>query len=185
MLRDGCDHEFLTPAQMHQRKLAVGREARIFIDLRGAKKSDRAGASQRFTRVSRRNGSRDRASNFQKEGDDTMKRIIAMVLAGGLSALTLAAAPAHADEGRAYDGRDGVQQQYDRRDRAPQRDDRRERDARDRRDEDAYRRSDDDRYDGYRQQEQHRDPRDRHASVGIGTGNVGVRIDIGRWLAHG
>ncbi len=114
-----------------------------------------------------------------------MKRIIAMVLAGGLSALTLAAAPAHADEVRAYDGRDGVQQQYDRRDRAPQRDDRRERDARDRRDEDAYRRADDGRYDGYRQQEQHRDARNRHGSVGIETGNVDVQIAIGRWLAHG
>jgi hypothetical protein len=125
-----------------------------------------------------------RASNFQKEGDDTMKRIIATILAGGLGALTLAAAPAHADEGRPYDGRDGVHQEYNRR-APPQRHDRRGRGAPDRRDEDAYRRDGDGRNDGYQQQEQRRNRQDRHASVDIGTGNADVRIDVGGWLAHG
>lgn len=112
-----------------------------------------------------------------------MKRIIAMVLAGGLSALTLAAAPAHADEGGTHDGREGVQQQYDRRERGPRRDrdDRRDSDDRDRRNDNAYRRADNGRYEVYRQSDQ----RDRHVSVGIDTGNVGVRIDIGHWFAHG
>ena len=112
-----------------------------------------------------------------------MKRIFAMVLAGGLSALTLGAAPAHADEG-AYDRRDGAQQQYHRQDRAPQRDGRHERDDRHSRSEDAYRRADDGWYDGYRKPEQ-RDRPGRQASVGIETGDVGVRIDIGHWFAHG
>src|ERR1700737_1501024 len=53
-----------------------------------------------------------------------MKRIIATILAGSLSALTLAAAPAHADEGRAYD-QQGSQQRYDQGDEYQQNRDRR------------------------------------------------------------
>jgi hypothetical protein len=113
-----------------------------------------------------------------------MKRIIATILAGGLSALTLAAAPAHADEGRG-NGRDGEHQQYDRAAPPPPRYQRRDRDARDQRDEDAYRGdygrqrdehayrgNDGRRYDGY--------PRPYRRA-----GDVDVHIDVnGGWLAH-
>ena len=110
-----------------------------------------------------------------------MKRIIGTILAAGLSALTLAAAPAHAEE-RA--GRDGMQQEYDRRPPTPERVYRHDRYARERSDENGYR---DDRYrrdDEYGRAVQQREERYRHATVGIGTRDVDVRIDVGRWLAH-
>ncbi len=113
-----------------------------------------------------------------------MKRIIGTILAGGLSALTLAAAPAHAEE-RAYEGRDGTQQEYDRRPPPPERVYYHDRYARERSDEDVYR---DDRYrrdDEYTRAEQQREERYRHPTVGIGTRDVDVRIDVGRWLTHG
>ena len=113
-----------------------------------------------------------------------MKRVIGTILAGGLSALTLAAAPAHAEE-RSYDGRDGVHQEYDRRPPPPERMERRDGYRHDRRDEDAYR---DDRYrrdDEHARAERQREERYRHATVGIGTRDVDVRIDVGRWLTHG
>ena len=103
----------------------------------------------------------------------------------------------HADEGRPYDGRGGVQQEYDRHAPPAQPPDRRGHDERDNRlGQDANRRDRYGRNDGYNQndgynrndgypQRDHRDQRDRHASVGIGTGNVDVRIDVGGWLAHG
>ena len=100
-----------------------------------------------------------------------MKRIVAMVLAGGLSALTLAAAPAHAEE-RPYD-RQQQSGQSDRR--APPR----RQDGRDRRDEEAYRRD--------VRRPDDRDPylrSSRHATVGIRTGSVDVWIDAGNWLAR-
>jgi Ni/Co efflux regulator RcnB len=108
-----------------------------------------------------------------------MRRIIAMVLAGGLSAATLAAAPARADE-RGYDRRDGAHEEYDRRAPPPQRHDRGEHEARDRRDEDAYR-GGDRRYDDRDQHER----RDRHASVDVRPGEVGVHVDAGNWLMRG
>jgi hypothetical protein len=114
-----------------------------------------------------------------------MKRIIGTILAGGLSALTLAAAPAHAEE-RSYDGREGVHQEYGRRPpRPPERMDRGDGYTHDRRDEDAYR---DDRYrrdDEYARADQQREEPNRHATVGIGTRDVDLRIDVGRWLTHG
>jgi hypothetical protein len=134
----------------------------------------------RFTRISCGTDSLLGPSNSMK-GDDTMKRIIAVVLVGGLSALTLAAAPAHAEE-RSYDGRDGVHQEYDRRAPPSRRPDRRDRHARDQRDEDTDRRDGYGRYDGYPQPEQQ--PY-RRAGVGVGMGNVDVRTDVGSWLAHG
>jgi hypothetical protein len=110
-----------------------------------------------------------RSSNLQK-GDDTMKRIIGTILAGGLSALTLAAAPAHAEEG-AYEHREGVQQEYDRRPPPPERMDYHHQYARERSDEDGYRGDGYRRYDHESRPEQEREERYRHGSVSLGTGD--------------
>jgi len=113
-----------------------------------------------------------------------MKRIIGTILAGGLSALTLAAAPAHAEE-RAYEGRDGVQQEHDRRPPPPERVDDHHRYARERSDEDGYRGDGYRRYDRDSRPEQAREQRYGHGSLGLGTGDLDVRIDVGGWHAHG
>jgi hypothetical protein len=112
-----------------------------------------------------------------------MKRIIATVLAGGLTALTLAVAPARAEE-RAYDGREGVHEEYDRRPPPqPERRDRQDRYTHERRDEgdrdDGYHRDDGD---AHAEQERHAPY--RHANVGIGVGDIDVHIDAGNWLAQ-
>ncbi|TMB28807.1 MAG: hypothetical protein E6J65_03485 [Deltaproteobacteria bacterium] len=113
-----------------------------------------------------------------------MKRFIGTILAGGLGALTLEAAPAHAEE-RAYERRNGIQQEFDRRPLPPERVDHHDRYARELSDEDSYR---GDRYrrdDEYARAEQQREERLRHATVGIGTRDLDVRIDVGRWLTRG
>ena len=113
-----------------------------------------------------------------------MKRIIGTILAGGLSALTLAAAPAHAEE-RAYEGRDGVQHEYDRRPPTPERVYHHDRYARERSDEDGYRGDGYRRYDQDSRPEQEREQRYRHGSFGLGTGDLDVRIEVGGWHARG
>ena len=113
-----------------------------------------------------------------------MKRFIGTILAGGLGALTLAAAPAHAEE-RAYEGRDGVQHEYDRRPPTPERVYHHDRYARERSDEDGYRGDRYRRYDQDSRPEQEREQRYRHGSFGLGTGDLDVRIEVGGWHARG
>jgi len=121
-----------------------------------------------------------------------MKRIIATILAGSLSALTLAAAPAHADEGRAYD-QQGSQQRYDQGDEYQQNRDRRGGDVNAyRHDSDGYRRDGGyadgrngrGRSHGYPQPDPRREQRNRQASVGVGTGDFQVYVNVGGWLAQ-
>jgi hypothetical protein len=57
--------------------------------------------------------------------------------------------------------------------------------ARERNDEDGYRGERHRRYDRDSRPEQEREESYRHGSLGIGTGDLDVRIDVGGWLARG